>query len=137
MCSAASRVVQVWVRARDGGGRAGEAPVSVFVLRAGELAPRLRPLPPDLFLREDAPPGALLADLRLDEPRAYPGPLRPRLTPLLSPVAHSLTAFSQKMASGRGCGWRRRAARGTCSRWTRPAGSCWPVRWTARPPPTT
>ncbi|KAI8439842.1 hypothetical protein MSG28_001311 [Choristoneura fumiferana] len=60
----ASQTVQVWVRARDGGGRAGEAGVAVRVLGPGERAPRLAPLPPALFLREDAAPGTLLAELR-------------------------------------------------------------------------
>ncbi|XP_064074743.1 fat-like cadherin-related tumor suppressor homolog [Vanessa tameamea] len=60
----ASRTVQVWVRARDGGGLAGEAGVAVRVLAAGERAPRLVPPPPDLFLPEDAAPGTLIAELR-------------------------------------------------------------------------
>ncbi|XP_037297103.1 fat-like cadherin-related tumor suppressor homolog isoform X2 [Manduca sexta] len=63
----ASRALQVWVRARDGGGLAGEAPVSVFVLGAGEAAPRLQSPPADVFLREDAAPGALVAELRAQE----------------------------------------------------------------------
>ncbi|CAG4938447.1 unnamed protein product [Parnassius apollo] len=58
----AGRSLQVWVRARDGGGLAGEAPVSLHVLADG-AAPRLKRPPPDLFLREDAPPGTLLAEL--------------------------------------------------------------------------
>ncbi|CAK1577864.1 unnamed protein product [Parnassius mnemosyne] len=57
----AGRALQVWVRARDGGGLAGEAPVSLHVLAGA--APRLKRPPPDLFLREDAPPGTLLAEL--------------------------------------------------------------------------
>lgn len=61
---AASRTVQAWVRARDGGGRAGEAGVAVRVLAPGARGPRAAPLPPALFLREDAAPGALLAELR-------------------------------------------------------------------------
>lgn len=79
---AASRSVQVWVRARDGGGRAGEAPVSVFVLDAGERAPELRAPPPALFLREDAAPGTVLAELQPPGPPAPPGapaPAPPRL----------------------------------------------------------
>ncbi|XP_059061183.1 fat-like cadherin-related tumor suppressor homolog, partial [Achroia grisella] len=71
----ASRAVQVWVRARDGGGLAGEAPVSVFVLGAGERAPSVRAPPPDVFLPEDRPPGTLLAELR--DPAAPPAD-RPR-----------------------------------------------------------
>lgn len=62
--------MQVWVRARDGGGRAGEAPVSVFVLGEQESAPVLRAPPPALFLREDAAPGAVLAELLPPAPGA-------------------------------------------------------------------
>lgn len=62
--SAASRVVQVWVRARDSGGLAAEAPVSVYVLGAGERPPRVQPPPADLFLPEDSPPGTLITELR-------------------------------------------------------------------------
>ncbi|XP_032512432.2 fat-like cadherin-related tumor suppressor homolog isoform X2 [Danaus plexippus] len=60
----AGRTVQVWVRARDGGGLAGEAGVAVRVLAADERAPLLAPPPPDLFLPEDAPPGTIIAELR-------------------------------------------------------------------------
>ncbi|XP_045763036.1 fat-like cadherin-related tumor suppressor homolog isoform X2 [Maniola jurtina] len=60
----AGRTVQVWVRATDGGGLAGETGVAVRVLAPGERAPRLAPPPPDLFLPEDAPPGTLIAELR-------------------------------------------------------------------------
>ncbi|KAL0839199.1 hypothetical protein ABMA28_015971 [Loxostege sticticalis] len=65
--SFASRSVQVWVRARDGGGLAGEAPVSVYVLSSSETAPRIHAPPPDLFLPEDAAPGTLIAELRVPE----------------------------------------------------------------------
>lgn len=71
--------MQVWVRARDAGGLAGEAPVSVFVLGAGDEAPRLAAPPPDLFLPEDAAPGTLIAELRPDASDA-PAP-RFRLAP--------------------------------------------------------
>ncbi|CAB3222731.1 unnamed protein product [Arctia plantaginis] len=77
----ASRGVQVWVRARDGGGLAGEAPVLVYVLGEREDAPRVTPPPADLFLREDAAPGTLIAELRApaaDAPRY-------RLAPALWP----------------------------------------------------
>ncbi|CAH1634963.1 unnamed protein product [Spodoptera littoralis] len=77
----ASRSVQVWVRARDGGGLAGEAPVSVFVLGANDEAPRVLAPPADLFLREDAAPGTLVAELRAPEPGAPPP--RYRLAPAL------------------------------------------------------
>ena len=70
----------MWVRARDGGGLAGEAPVSVFVLGAGDAAPRVLAPPADLFLREDAAPGTLVAQLRADG--AAP---RYRLVPALWP----------------------------------------------------
>lgn len=79
---AASRSVQVWVRARDGGGLAGEAPVSVFVLGAGDAAPRVLAPPADLFLREDAAPGTLIAELRAD---AGAAPAHYRLAPALWP----------------------------------------------------
>lgn len=72
--------MQVWVRARDGGGLAGEAPVLVHVLGAREQAPRVAPPPADLFLREDAAPGTLIAELRA----AGPAP-RYRLAPALWP----------------------------------------------------
>ncbi|XP_060800580.1 fat-like cadherin-related tumor suppressor homolog isoform X2 [Amyelois transitella] len=72
----ASRTLQVWVRARDGGGLAGEAPVSVFVLRPGEAPPRVHAPPPDIFLPEDKPPGTLLAELR--PPDATDSPDAPR-----------------------------------------------------------
>lgn len=74
---AAGRALQVWVRARDAGGLAAEAPVCVHVLAAGDSAPRLRAPPPDLFLREDAAPGALLADLRADSSAAAAAPAAP------------------------------------------------------------
>ncbi|XP_049865459.1 fat-like cadherin-related tumor suppressor homolog [Pectinophora gossypiella] len=64
----ASRAVQVWVRARDPGGLAGEAPVSVFVLGAADAAPRVAPPPPSVFLPEDATPGTLIVELRADPP---------------------------------------------------------------------
>lgn len=70
----------MWVRARDGGGLAGEAPVSVFVLGAHDEAPRVQAPPADLFLREDAPPGTLVAQLRADGPAP-----RYRLAPALWP----------------------------------------------------
>ncbi|XP_072941689.1 fat-like cadherin-related tumor suppressor homolog isoform X2 [Epargyreus clarus] len=62
------RTVQVWVRARDGGGLAGEAAVAVSVLAPGQAAPRLAPPPPALFLREDAAPGTLIAELAAAAP---------------------------------------------------------------------
>ncbi|XP_068628013.1 fat-like cadherin-related tumor suppressor homolog [Battus philenor] len=68
------RTLQLWVRARDAGGLVGEAPVSVHVLGPGP-APRLKRPPPELFLREDAPPGTLVAELA--EPGA-PGEPAPR-----------------------------------------------------------
>ncbi|XP_075972507.1 FAT atypical cadherin kugelei isoform X2 [Anticarsia gemmatalis] len=77
----ASRSVQVWVRARDGGGLAGEAPVLVFVLGERDEAPRVTPPPADLFLREDAAPGTLIAELRAPGP----APPRYRLAPALWP----------------------------------------------------
>ncbi|RVE45661.1 hypothetical protein evm_009676 [Chilo suppressalis] len=79
----ASRSVQVWVRARDGGGLAGEAPVSVYVLAANETAPRLRAPPPTVFLPEDAPAGTLIAELRdpTDEETATRFRLAPGLWP--------------------------------------------------------
>lgn len=83
VCLPASRSVQVWVRARDGGGLAGEAPVSVFVLGPNDEAPRVLAPPADLFLREDAAPGTLVAELRAPEPGA-PAP-RYRLAPALWP----------------------------------------------------
>ena len=82
----ASRTVQVWVRARDGGGLAGEAGVAVHVLGAGERAPRLAPPPPDLFLPEDAAPGTLVAEVR-----AVEGVL-PALR--LAPAAHARDLFA-------------------------------------------
>ncbi|KAJ0179077.1 hypothetical protein K1T71_004789 [Dendrolimus kikuchii] len=85
----ASRVVQVWVRARDAGGLAAEAPVSVFVLGAGEEAPRVQPPPADLFLPEDAPPGTLIAELRapdaMEAPDEPPSGVRYRLAGALWP----------------------------------------------------
>ncbi|XP_026738536.1 fat-like cadherin-related tumor suppressor homolog [Trichoplusia ni] len=78
----ASRSVQVWVRARDGGGLAGEAPVAVFVLGARDEAPRLAAPPADLFLREDAAPGTLVAELRAPD---APAPAHFRLAPALWP----------------------------------------------------
>lgn len=78
----ASRSLQVWVRARDGGGLAGEAPVSVFVLGPADEAPRLAAPPADLFLREDAAPGTLIAELRAaDAPPAAHYRLAPALWP--------------------------------------------------------
>lgn len=73
--------MQVWVRARDGGGLAGEAPVLVFVLGEHDEAPRVTPPPADLFLREDASPGTLIAELRAPGP----SPPRYRLAPGLWP----------------------------------------------------
>lgn len=74
--------MQVWVRARDAGGLAGEAPVSVFVLGPADEAPRVAPPPPDLFLPEDAAPGTLIAELRQDAApdatTAPDGPTAPR-----------------------------------------------------------
>lgn len=74
--------MQVWVRARDADGLAGEAPVSVFVLGSADEAPRVAPPPPDLFLPEDAAPGTLIAELRpdsaLDATAAPDGPTAPR-----------------------------------------------------------
>ncbi|XP_047023780.1 fat-like cadherin-related tumor suppressor homolog [Helicoverpa zea] len=78
----ASRSLQVWVRARDAGGLAAEAPVTVFVLGAGDEAPRVAPPPADLFLREDAAPGTLIAELRAEAGGAAP---RWRLAPALWP----------------------------------------------------
>ncbi|XP_063375219.1 fat-like cadherin-related tumor suppressor homolog [Cydia amplana] len=74
-----SRSVVVWARARDGGNRAGSAGVSVYVLGPGERAPRVQPPPPALFLREDAAPGTLLAELRADPTEPVP---RYRLAPV-------------------------------------------------------
>ncbi|CAG9791699.1 unnamed protein product [Diatraea saccharalis] len=81
----ASRSVQVWVRARDGGGLAGEAPVSVYVTGPGEgdAVPRLHAPPPAVFLPEDAAPGTLIAELR-DPAAEEPAP-RFRLAPGLWP----------------------------------------------------
>ncbi|XP_041973434.1 fat-like cadherin-related tumor suppressor homolog [Aricia agestis] len=63
----AGRTVQVWVRAVDGGGLAGEAAAAVSVLAAGKGAGGgpvgLRAPPPDVYVREDAAPGTLLAEL--------------------------------------------------------------------------
>ncbi|KAI5643562.1 cadherin domain-containing protein [Phthorimaea operculella] len=64
----ASRAVQVWVRARDSGGLAGEAPVSVFVLGPDDISPRVTPPPPAVFLPEDAAPGTLIVELRAEPP---------------------------------------------------------------------
>lgn len=77
-----SRTVQVWVRARDGGGLAGEAPVSVFVLGVHDEAPRVLAPPADLFLREDAAPGTLIAELRAPDSLSPP---HYRLAPALWP----------------------------------------------------
>nr|XP_034825226.1 fat-like cadherin-related tumor suppressor homolog [Maniola hyperantus] len=84
----AGRTVQVWVRATDGGGLAGEAGVAVRVLAPGERAPRVAPPPPDLFLPEDAAPGTLIAELR-------PAPDAPRLPALrLAPAAEPRDLFA-------------------------------------------
>lgn len=72
--------MQVWVRARDGGGLAGEAPVAVFVLGAADEAPRVLAPPADLFLREDAAPGTLIAELRAPDAPPHAAP-RYRLAP--------------------------------------------------------
>lgn len=77
--------MQLWVRARDAGGLAGEAPVSVFVLGPADEAPRVAAPPPDLFLPEDAPPGTLIAELRPDGAPADSAAPRFRLAPGLWP----------------------------------------------------
>lgn len=56
--------MQVWVRARDGGGLASEVPLTV-VVSAG--SPPLPPSParePDYFLPENAEPGTVVAQVR-------------------------------------------------------------------------
>lgn len=54
----------MWVRATDGGGRAGEAPVAVTLLAGQRAPPAPAPAPPPaLFLPEDAAPGTLIAAL--------------------------------------------------------------------------
>ncbi|CAK1553844.1 unnamed protein product [Leptosia nina] len=55
--------VQAWVVARDAGGLVGETAVFVSLVDAGGGV-RLVPPPPDLFLREDAQHGTLIAQLR-------------------------------------------------------------------------
>ncbi|XP_039746236.1 fat-like cadherin-related tumor suppressor homolog [Pararge aegeria] len=89
----AGRSLQLWVRAADGGGLAGEAGVAVRVLRAGERAPRLAPPPPAVFLREDAAPGTLVAQLRAAAGGALPAL---RLAP-----AHGARAQFSLDAAGR------------------------------------